>query len=234
MNANKLSDRLQTVASFVKPNSRIADIGSDHAYLPVFLARNEQIQFAIASEVAKGPHENATHEILQQDVKNLVSSRLGNGLDVVTAEDQVNTISIAGMGGTLISQILERGKNKLQGVSNLILQPNVGENGVRKWLMQNNYRITAERILKEDHHIYEIIVAENKPAPTYSEKELLFGPKLLQILPNAIFQEKWLAELQRIKNAIAQMKQAQVIPKKRISKLKHKADLIKEVLDFED
>lgn len=234
MNANKLSERLQTVASFVKLNARIADIGSDHAYLPVSLAKNNQISFAIAGEVAKGPHQNATHEIIAEGVQKIVSSRLGDGLDVISPEDQIDTVVIAGMGGTLITQILERQKNKLKGVTDLILQPNVGEQSVRNWLMHHDYQIKAERILKEDHHIYEIIVAEQGKTPTYSEKELLFGPQILQTLPNNIFEEKWQAELQRVKNAMSQMQRAQVVPEERIIKLNHKATLIKEVLTLED
>ena len=235
MNADKLSNRLQTVANFIESGSRIADIGSDHAYLPVFLAKNKQIEFAIAGEVVKGPHENATNEINEQGVQGVVNSRLGDGLEVVSPEDHIDTIVIAGMGGTLIAQILEAGKEKLQGVTTLVLQPNVGENRVRNWLMIHQYEITKEQILKEDHHIYEVIVAKKTTERiTYSEEQLLFGPKLLQILPNQIFREKWEAELARELTAVQQMEHAKKVPQDRIDKLNHKTEMIKKVLKLEN
>lgn len=235
MNADKLSTRLQTVANFVDPGARIADIGSDHAYLPVHLAKKDLIEFAIAGEVVKGPHENATTEISEQGLRDLIDSRLGDGLAVIRPDDHIDTVVIAGMGGTLIAQILETGKQKLDNVTTLILQPNVGENRVRNWLMTNHYVITEEQILKEDHHIYEIIVAKktNKTL-SYSKKQLLFGPELLNKLPNPIFKEKWEAELARERIAIHQMEQAKQIPQERINKLNLKTSLIKEVLHIED
>lgn len=235
MNADKLSNRLQTVANLVKQGARIADIGSDHAYLPVYLAKQQVIDFAIAGEVVPGPHANATHEIKVQAVQDIVSSRLGNGLAVVTPDDRIDTVIIAGMGGTLIADILEKGQAKLLTVTNLVLQPNVGEPRVRQWLMKHHYEITGEQILKEDHHIYEVLAAQKTTQTIrYSEKELLFGPQLLKELPNPIFTEKWKAELKREQQAIQQMKQAQILPQDRIDHLQQKIRLIKEVLNDEN
>lgn len=85
------------------------------------------------------------------------------------------------MGGTLIKNILENGKSHLSGDELLILQPNVGEDRLRTWLMNNQYEISDETILREDGHTYEIIVAKKTDEPVqYSQQEIKFGPYLLK------------------------------------------------------
>lgn len=145
MDATQLSRRLETVAQFVPHNARLADIGSDHAYLPVHLALNKQIEMAIAGEVADGPFQNACHEINNRKLNEIIIPRLADGLAAVELADRIDTITIAGMGGALITEILDAGQDKLTDVSLLILQPNIGEAGLRKWLMEHSYAITAEK-----------------------------------------------------------------------------------------
>ncbi|GAA6113095.1 MAG: tRNA (adenine(22)-N(1))-methyltransferase TrmK [Apilactobacillus sp.] len=231
MDANNLSQRLKTVADFVPKNSRVADIGSDHAYLPVYLMKQNQIEFGIASEVAKGPLENAKQEILSEGLSDKIDTRLADGLLSINKEDNINCVTIAGMGGTLIRQILENGKNHLSGNEVLVLQPNVGENRLRTWLMNNHYEIKDETILREDGHTYEIIVAEKVNHDVeYSEQELQFGPFLLK-QHSEVFVEKWQNEINRIEMVIDQMNQAKKEkPIEKIQKMKDDINSIKEVL----
>ena len=176
-----LSARLACVASLVSAGARVADIGSDHAYLPAALVLDGKIDFAIAGEVVKGPYENAVHEIKDHQLEGQVIPRLADGLAAIEPADKVDTITIAGMGGSLIASILEKDKNKLTGIKRLVLQPNVGESQLREWLMNNHYQIMNEKIIEEDNHIYEIIVAEPSVVPfRYSKYELDFGPFLLE------------------------------------------------------
>ena len=191
MDANKLSQRLKVVADFVPQNSRVADIGSDHAYLPVYLMKQKQIEFGIASEVAKGPLDNAIQEIKAEGLSDRIDTRLADGLLSVQPEDKIDCVTIAGMGGTLIKNILENGKSHLSGNELLILQPNVGEDRLRTWLMNNQYEISDETILREDGHTYEIIVAKKTDEPVkYTEQEIKFGPFLLK-QHSDVFVEKW-------------------------------------------
>lgn len=231
MDANNLSQRLKTVADFVPKNSRVADIGSDHAYLPVYLMKQNQIEFGIASEVAKGPLENAKQEILSEGLSDKIDTRLADGLLSINKEDNINCVTIAGMGGTLIRQILDNGKNHLNGNEVLVLQPNVGENRLRTWLMNNHYEIKGETILREDGHTYEIIVAEKVNHDVkYSEQELQFGPFLLK-QHSEVFVEKWQNEINRIEMVIDQMNQAKKEkPIEKIQKMKDDINSIKEVL----
>lgn len=231
MDANKLSQRLKTVADFVPQNSRVADIGSDHAYLPVYLLKKNKIEYGIASEVAKGPLENAKHEIMSENLSDYMDTRLADGLLSIHPEDKINCVTIAGMGGTLIRRILEQGKSHLNGKELLVLQPNVGEDRLREWLMQNNYEIADEKILREDGHTYEIILAKKTSKKVeYTQQELKFGPFLMRE-HSEVFVEKWENEIQRIKSVIKQMNQAKHDkPVDKIKMINDEIDEIKEVL----
>ncbi|GAX05903.1 SAM-dependent methyltransferase [Secundilactobacillus pentosiphilus] len=230
MNGTHLSNRLQTVADFVRPGARLADIGSDHAYLPVHLAKQGVISAAIAGEVVKGPYHNALTEIENEQLATVITARLADGLAAIRPDDNVDTITIAGMGGTLITNILESGKAHLTHRERLILQPNVGEDNVRRWLQDNGYQIVAERILAEDGHIYEIIVADSADTPvTYTAAELKFGPFLLRE-KSPVLQQKWRQEQARLDQVIATMQQAKNAPQQKIAAFKREREQIQEVV----
>lgn len=225
-----LSARLACVASLVPAGARVADIGSDHAYLPAALVLDGKIDFAIAGEVVKGPYENAVHEIKDHQLKGQVIPRLADGLAAIEPADKVDTITIAGMGGSLIASILEKDKNKLTGIKRLVLQPNVGESQLREWLMNNHYQIMTEKIIEEDNHIYEIIVAEPSVVPfRYSKYELDFGPFLLEN-KGPIFKKKWQEYLQREAHVIDQMQKAQQPPVKKINEINQFLSQVKEAI----
>ncbi len=225
-----LSARLACVASLVPAGARVADIGSDHAYLPAALVLDGKINFAIAGEVVKGPYENAVHEIKGHQLEGQVIPRLADGLAAIEPADKVDTITIAGMGGSLIASSLEKGKNKLTEIKRLVLQPNVGESQLREWLMNNHYQIMTEKIIEEDNHIYEIIVAEPSVVPfRYSKYELDFGPFLLEN-KGPIFKKKWQEYLQREAHVIDQMQKAQQPPVKKINEINEFLSQVKEAI----
>lgn len=191
MNEQKLSKRLEKVAHFIEPQSRIADIGSDHAYLPCYAVLKGFASFAIAGEIADGPFRSAQDQVEKTGLLARISVRKGDGLEVLELSDEVDTVVIAGMGGPLIANILENGKRKLARVKRLILQPNIAAKRIREWGAREQFQITAEEIIEEDHKIYEILVLERSNEPVdYSEDELFFGPMLLKE-KNAIFRTKW-------------------------------------------
>ena len=230
MDEKHLSKRLTTVASYVPAGARMADIGSDHAYLPAALALTKKISYAVAGEVVTGPYKNAVSEIKGHGLTDWVKPRLADGLDAVTPADRIDTVVIAGMGGTLIAEILERGKQHLAGVQRLVLQPNVGEDRLRRWLMVNRYQIMAEQIVGEDDHIYEVIVAEPSVVPfCYSDYELMFGPHLLEE-KGPVFVTKWQDYAKRQRAVINQIEQAQNVPVERITAMKKRLALVAEAL----
>ncbi|GKS56087.1 tRNA (adenine(22)-N(1))-methyltransferase [Enterococcus mundtii] len=230
MNHTELSKRLETVGRFVPEAARLADIGSDHAYLPVALMLKGKIDFAIAGEVVKGPFESAKRQVMKNGLSERIEVRLANGLDAIEKDDQISAITIAGMGGSLIRDILESGRQnqRLSGEERLILQPNIGEKTLRTWLKENNYQIIAEEIIEENKKIYEIIVAEKKEQPIdYSEKELMFGPFLLEE-KNAAFSAKWQRELKQREVILEQLKNAS--EQNRYETIQQEVEWIKEVL----
>ncbi|MCY9806798.1 tRNA (adenine(22)-N(1))-methyltransferase TrmK [Lentilactobacillus senioris] len=233
MNSFHLSERLQTVASYVPRNSRLADIGSDHAYLPIHLVQEHLISFAIAGEVAKGPLANAVHEINQAGLNNQILPRLADGLAAVNLDDHVDAITIAGMGGTLITKILTDGKDKLVEKPLLVLQPNVNEDIVRTWLMHNGYRIKAETILHDLGHTYEIIVGEAVTQPVqYTELEIKFGPFLMQET-NSAFQHKWQQRLDTLAKIKVNLQRAHQTDEAKLLAVEQEIKMINEVLDDE-
>ncbi len=207
MNHEKLSLRLQCVTVHIPKGSILADIGSDHAYLPCYAIINDLCSKAIAGEVVEGPYQSALKQVKETGLQARIDVRKGDGLDVLEV-DEATSVTIAGMGGTLIASILERGKNKLAKVERLILQPNVGSQNVRIWLIENNWELVDEEILEEDGKIYEILIAERggplKPYEDEREKEIKFGPFLMK-QQHPIFVKKWVGEKQHLEKVIEQM-----------------------------
>ena len=230
MDAEKLSHRLATVAEFVPQGARVADIGTDHAYLPAALMLAGKISFAVAGDVTRGPLENAKEEIARVNLTGKIQPRLADGLAAITAADRIDTVVIAGMGGALIAKILEQGKEHLAGVQRLILQPNIGAERVREWLMNNHYELVAERILAEDGHVYEILVVTATLLPVrYNQRELRFGPPSLEE-KNAAFREKWAGELTRLQAVLDQLAAAPQPPAGKVAAFAAEIAEIKGVL----
>ena len=132
----ELGERLTRVASFVPNGLKVCDVGSDHAYLPVYLIQNDQISCAIAGEVVEGPFLSAKQTVRDYRMEDCIEVRLGDGLQILSKEDEVTAVTICGMGGELISRILEAGYSgsHLNGRERLILQPNVAEHFVREFI----------------------------------------------------------------------------------------------------
>lgn len=205
----QLSHRLQTVAKYIQQDAFLADIGSDHAYLPVYCVQKARIQKAIAGEVAKGPFESAKNTVEQFGLSEQIDVRMADGLDAVTG-DEVDHITICGMGGKLIRDILERGKTRIPTAKYLILQPNVAAHHIRKWAVQNHWKLIQEEILKEDQKIYEILVYQRHSAKELlflDENDTQFGP-FLRREKNQVFLEKWTQEWRQLKKIQSNLEQA--------------------------
>ena len=234
LNTEKLSYRLETVAKYIPSGYRLADIGSDHAYLPCHVIQKGIVDFAIAGEVVEGPFQSAKRQVLEEGLEDKISVRKGDGLEVISA-GEVDCITIAGMGGSLITSILEQGKDKLSEVKRLILQPNISAISIRVWFMNNGWELVAEEILEEDGKIYEILVAEKgngeRPYHHGLEKGLLFGPFLLEQYSQT-FQKKWSAEKNNWTKILLQLDQASDSEDTRLKKqdLIQKVRLVEEVL----
>lgn len=221
MNKIVLSDRLLAVAGFVKSGARLADIGSDHAFLPTYLMNQGQIDFAVAGEVVKGPFEIAQSHVAEAGLSSQITVRLADGLAAVTAEDAVDTIVIAGMGGLLISEILQAGLGKIQKSDiQLILQPNNHEDTLRRWLIEHGFVLSAEKILLDAGKFYEILVAHfaGENSIELDELDYQFGP-FLRREKSEVFVHRWQKELRTLQKILQhlpenQIEKAQAVQKK--------------------
>lgn len=234
MNVERLSKRLSTVANFIPEGAKLADIGSDHAYLPCHVVKAGKIPYAIAGEVVEGPFQSARKQVEMEGLTKQIDVRKGNGLEVIGV-GEVECITIAGMGGALIASILEEGKEKLEGVKRLVLQPNISAISIRMWLLENAWSLINEAILEEDGKIYEILVAERgNPKSVYSENienQLLFGPFLIKE-KNEAFIHKWTAESNNWERILKQMSQSSQTAEKieKQMEIQKKISMVKEVL----
>ena len=205
MNAQKLSKRLETVASFVPTGAIVADIGSDHAYLPCYLVHKGIAARAVAGEVVKGPYESAVKQVRTEGLTDKITVRMADGLAAVEEADEITAVTIAGMGGPLIVSILEKHPEALKTVTRLILQPNIHAKAIREWAMANGWAIQDEVILEEDGKIYEVLVLQ-RGEMKLNEAQTLLGPKLMETkVP--VFIEKWSREIsnwQRVQQAISE------------------------------
>ena len=219
MNEHTLSMRLERVATHVPAGARLADIGSDHAYLPVALMRRGVIEAAVAGEVASTPFHAAQRTVRDNGLEQQVTVRLADGLAAIEPADAITAISVCGMGGETIRDILDNGKAHLSGRERLILQPNGGEQPLRYWLMSNGYRILSEELLHENRFYYEIITAERAEPRVYSAEELYFGPLHLQAR-SPDFLAKWQRLLRQKQKTLAGFEQArQALPPAKVQEV---------------
>ena len=150
-----LTPRLQKLADWVEPGAKVADIGTDHGYLPVWLVINHQIPFAIGSDLRSGPLENARKTAARYAVGERVSLRLGDGLNGILPSE-VDTMVIAGMGGENIAAIL-RAAPWAKGCT-LLLQPMSRPEVLRAFLNENGYAIEREALVEDRGTLYPVML----------------------------------------------------------------------------
>jgi tRNA (adenine22-N1)-methyltransferase len=155
----KLPERLLCIAGYVPRPCIAADIGTDHALLPVYLVQQKICSRIIATDLQEGPLAAARATVALFNLWKQVEIRQGDGLEVIRP-GEVSVIIIAGMGGFKISEILGRSGDVLRQTGRLILQPQAGASLVRRWLLGNGWELADEDLVLEDEHYYEIIVAE--------------------------------------------------------------------------
>lgn len=175
----KLTDRLEKIASLVNNGVILADVGTDHGYIPTHLLEEGKIKKAILSDINKGPLENAREEIRRKSLEEKTELRLGGGVSVLKP-NEADEIIIAGMGGILISEIIRDGFEVCSKAKKLILQPMQAPEELRKYLYENGFEIIGEHLVNEDFRIYEIIEAKYSGNISRDIEDIYFEiPKIL-------------------------------------------------------
>ena len=154
-----LDKRLSSVAALVRQGSRLADIGTDHAYLPVHLVQSGVCPSAIASDIGAGPLDAARRTVTENGLTSEIALRLGDGLATVSA-GEVEDIAIAGMGGETIAAILEAAPWVQNEGIRLILQPMTRAEDLRRWLLTHGFTVLEEHLIIDGRHLYPVLAAQ--------------------------------------------------------------------------
>ena len=174
----KLSKRLSVIASFIKGFKSLADIACDHGYLGIYAALNYDLETVLLTDINELPLASAKANITKFSVTDKVNTALGNGLEPLDKDYEV--ISISGIGGSLLVDILNNDLEKAKKAKRLILSANNDVKLLREFLMNNHFMITSE-VMVYDYKYYEILVAEyTSKNVNYTELELKYGPYLLK------------------------------------------------------
>ena len=178
-NEKPLSARLSGAIPYVTKGGIVADVGTDHAYLPIELIRREIAARAIACDIGKGPLERARAHIEESGLSEQIGTRLTDGLHGVEKE-QPTDVLVFGMGGELIAKILSEAPWLKERQTNLVLQPMTKAEVLRLYLSRNGFEILDETLLFEDRY-YQILHARYTGViEEYTEEELLLGKRILQ------------------------------------------------------
>ncbi len=172
-----LSPRLFEISELIHNSNVLYDIGTDHAYLPIYLIKNGKCEKCFACDINKGPLQKAEENIIKNSLQNKIETVLSDGLKNIDIE-KADTIVIAGMGGELICSILEPFKEKLH-KKHIILQPMNSFYQVRRFFSDNSLLISSEKVAKEGEKLYIIMESYFEKGEKMAEEELLFSKHLL-------------------------------------------------------
>ncbi|MCI7150126.1 MULTISPECIES: tRNA (adenine(22)-N(1))-methyltransferase [Lachnospiraceae] len=230
----ELSKRLKAVAELVTPGMRLADVGTDHGYIPIYLTEAGVIPSAIAMDINKGPLERAKEHIREHGLEGKIQTRLSDGLKNLQM-NEADCMIAAGMGGGLVIRILSEERDTAGSLKELILQPQSEIDSVRKYLTEEGYRIVAEDMVYEDGKYYPMMKAVPCMAGAgeipYSEEELEFGRVLLQQAHPVLgqFLEREMEIQNRILSALES--QESVRAKKRMEEISYRIEWIRGILN---
>ncbi len=178
-----LSPRLSALADLVEPCVCIADIGTDHAYLPVYLCLTGKADKGIASDIRRGPLQRATDTLCRYHMEDRIETRLGGGAETLSPQE-ADCIVIAGMGGLMIGEILAAHPDVFSAAKQILLQPMTALPELRSFLFEHGYTVLREILVPEENKLYHILsvtaTPESKPL---SEAECYFGRSLLAERP---------------------------------------------------
>lgn len=166
-------------ASFVTPGNRLADVGTDHGYIPIALVQEKIIPSALAMDVNPGPLERAKQHIRESHLESDIHTRLSDGVQSLQP-GEADSVLIAGMGGALTVKILQEGREVLRTVKELILQPQSEIDKVRRYLEQAGYKITKEDMVWEEGKYYQVMKAEAGEMHYDCENFYHYGKLLLE------------------------------------------------------
>ena len=228
----ELSKRLMKIASYVNYCEAIADIGTDHGYIPIYLVKNNKCNSAIASDINKGPIEKASTNIRFEGLSEKIKCLLGGGLKPLKV-GEVNGVIIAGMGGNLIRDIILEDIEKVKLYDFLILQPAQNPEVLRDFLYNNNFEILNEDLILDDGKFYELFkVKYNENAKKINVKDEI-SYEISSILlesNNSLVNDYIKSKIKKYENIITYIKDDTSLAKKKKDILNEKINKLKEMI----
>lgn len=228
----ELSKRLKRIAEHVNKCESVADIGTDHGYIPIYLVKEGICKKAIASDINKGPIEKAKVNVAFEGVSNKVKCLLGPGLNPLKV-GEVNGVILAGMGGNLTRDILLADMDKVKKYDFIILQPAQNPEVLREFLYKNDYEIIDEDLIKDEGRFYELFkVKYNEDSEKLvfeDELEYEVSP-LLRKKNHPLFKEFIEEKINRCETILSFIKEDTESAKKRKSDLEEKINKLKGML----
>lgn len=194
----ELSKRLQAVADLVSEGLVVADVGTDHGYIPIYLIETKKSPKAFAMDVNKGPLLRAKEHIAEHGLETRIETRLSDGVRALQ-KGECDCVVVAGMGGALTIKIMEEGKDIFRSLKEFVLQPQSELQKVRAYLCENAYFIVEENMVLDDGKFYPMFRVINGQSEEYHAIELCYGKLLLEqkntVLKNFLEKEKAVKEL---------------------------------------
>ena len=178
----ELSPRLKKIADLIPHGSVVADVGTDHAYIPIYCFENNIITGAIAMDINPMPLKRAEINLEKYGFTSGSELRLSNGIEKLE-KDEADVIVIAGMGGLLIRDIIDAGKDKISGSTLLLVQPMIAPMELRCYLFENGFDITDEYVVREENKFYNIF-AVRKGIAELNDENVHIGRNLRQNSPD--------------------------------------------------
>ncbi|UBL05940.1 tRNA (adenine(22)-N(1))-methyltransferase [Clostridium perfringens] len=228
----ELSKRLKRIAEHVDKCESVADIGTDHGYIPIYLVKEGICKKAIASDINKGPIEKAKVNVAFEGVSNKVKCLLGPGLNPLKV-GEVNGVILAGMGGNLTRDILLADMDKVKKYDFIILQPAQNPEVLREFLYKNDYEIIDEDLIKDEGRFYELFKVkynENSEKLVFEDELYYEVSPLLREKGHQLFEEFIEEKINRCETILSFIKEDTEAAKKRKSDLEEKINKLKGML----
>jgi tRNA (adenine22-N1)-methyltransferase len=226
----ELSWRLKTIVSMADRCDCIADIGTDHAYIPIYLIKNNICSMAIASDINKCPVEKAKFNIKLENLEDKISCRLGGGLTTIN-QGEVQGIIIAGMGGNLIKDIIEEKVELFKEIKFAVLQPVQNPEVLREYIYKKGYKIIDEELCLDEGKFYEIIKIsyENKPQKV---DDIFFEiGKILIDKKHPIIKDFIEMKIEKYTKILSNIKDSKRLAKSRKNEVSIRIEKLKELLE---
>lgn len=227
----QLSRRLLAIADMVPFCDVLADVGTDHGYLPIYLVKQNKIKRAIAMDVNKGPLERADIHIREYGLSSYIETRLSDGVTALTKQE-ADTVVIAGMGGPLTEKILTEGHSVIDTVQYMILQPQSDIPHVRRFLCEKGFLIKQENMVEEDGKYYPMMLVERGNMHYAREIEYRYG-SLLLAQKHPVLYQYLLREKENLRELCENLKKVSTEgAKQRLKELKVEAGYNQEALEY--